>query len=514
MNEKGFSKIRSFLWPIHRHELIKFVPILILFFLISFNYHILKILKDTLIITAKNSGAEVIPFLKVWAILPSAILLTYLFTKLSSKFNRENIFYVMMSIFLGFFVLFIFVLYPKGNTFNLNNFADLLTLKLPSGFKGFIAIVRYWHFSLFYIMAEAWSTIMLSLLLWVFVVDVLAISEAKRFYAFFGTSRNLAGVLSGILGQYLATKATICDNGFFTFAKFFGCNTAWDQTMFVFMTMIILCGIAIMILYRFLHVKVFPKRHLLGGDINKKGKQKISFKKSILYAVKSKYVLYITIIVLSYNILINLTEVLWKSQLRELHPSSSAYTAYNSKITYLIGMIAAFSSFFVSGNLVRRLGWKITALVTPITLMLTGIGFFYFLFLKRYADNTNIAFTLFGLSPLALAVFFGSFQNVFSRALKYTVFDDTKEMAFIPLSSEEKLQGKSAIDGIGSRLGKSGSSFLMQILIIAFATPIGASPYILGIVLLILPIWIIAINRLSKKFEEKTAVKTQEIETT
>ena len=186
MDDSGFSKLRSLFWPIHRHELSKFVPMLILFFLVSFNYHILKILKDTLIITAPNSGAEVIPFLKLWAILPSAILLTLLFTKLSSRFNREQIFYVMTSIFLGFFILFIFVLYPNAETYNLTATANNLAAKLPSGFKGFIAIIRYWHFSLFYIMAEAWSTIMLSLLLWVFVVDVLSIAQAKRYYAFFG----------------------------------------------------------------------------------------------------------------------------------------------------------------------------------------------------------------------------------------------------------------------------------------------------------------------------------------
>jgi len=455
-----------------------------------------------------------LPFLKLWAILPSAVLRTLLFTKLSSRFNREQIFYVMTSIFLGFFILFIFVLYPNAETYNLTATANSLADKLPSGFKGFIAIIRYWHFSLFYIMAEAWSTIMLSLLLWVFVVDVLSIAQAKRYYSFFGTSRNLAGVISGFLGQYLATKALTSQDTLSSFASFFGCKNIWDQTMLIFISIVISCGFLIIALYRYLHVYIYPERYLMGGDIKSKGKQKISFRKSILYVVKSKYVLYIALIVLSYNILINLTEVLWKSQIQELYPSSSAYTAYTSKITYLTGIIAATSSFFISGNLIRRLGWKITALVTPAALMLTGFGFFYFLFMKKYAEGTNIAITLFGISPLVLAVFFGSLQNIFSRALKYTVFDDTKEMAFIPLSPQEKLQGKSAIDGIGSRLGKSGSSFLMQILFMVFASPMGASPYIFGIIILTMPIWIFAINRVAKSFEEKSsALNAKKLET-
>lgn len=513
MDDTSFGKIRSFLWPIRRHELGRFVPMLILFFLVSFNYHILRILKDALIITAPNSGAEVIPFLKVWAVLPSAIILTFLFTKLSSKFNREKIFYVMISIFLVFFALFIFVLYPNSDKFILNSFSNDLSILLPKGFKGFIAIIRYWHFSLFYIMAEAWSTIMLSLLLWVFVVDVLSIDQAKRYYAFFGTFRNLAGVLSGLLGEYLAEKAISQDTSICYLSKFFGCKTQWDQSLLVLISLILVCGFLIIFIYRYLHVYYFPTRYLMGGDIQNKGKQKISFRESIAFVWKSKYVLYIALIVLSYNLVINLTEVLWKAQMKELFPTSSAFTAYTSKVTYLTGILATLSSFFISGNLIRRLGWKITALVTPAVLMLSGLGFFYFVFLKRYADYSNTAVLFFGLSPLVLAVFFGSVFEICSRALKYTIFDDTKEMAFIPLSPSEKLKGKSAIDGIGSRLGKSGGSFLMQLLFMAFSTPMGASPYLFLIMILMMPIWVVSINRLSKEFEEKSTVKP-ELETT
>ena len=480
-----------------------------LFFLIAFNYHIFKLLKDTLIVTAPQSGAEAIPFLKVWAILPSAIILTFLFTKLSSKLNRENIFYVIMGLFLGFFALFIFVIYPNAELFNLNSAADFLAAKLPLGFKGLISIIRYWHYSLFYIMAESWSTIMLSLLLWIFVVDVLSVNEAKRYYSLLGVARNSAGIVSGLLVQYLASQALISTAPVHFIAKFCGSKTPWDQALLIFIVTAIVCGLIIMSLYRYLHVYFYPKRYLLGSDPNKKGKQKISFLKSITYAVKSKYVLFITLIVLCYNVLINLVEVLWKSQIKELYPSSSAFTAFMSKITLITGLVAVFCNLFISGNSIRKLGWRFTALITPIVLMLSGFGFFYFIFVKRYAENTNMAMTIFGLSPLVLAVMFGAVQDVFSRSLKYTVFDETKEMAFIPLTAEEKLQGKSAIDGIGSRLGKSGSSLILQVLFMFFATTLGASPIIFGIILLIFPLWIFSINKLSKRFEEKTKTAIQ-----
>ena len=63
-------------------------------------------MKDTVVVTA--SGAEVIPFIKVWVMFPMAILLTILFTKLSNRFSQERVFYIMVSGFLIVFFAFCF----------------------------------------------------------------------------------------------------------------------------------------------------------------------------------------------------------------------------------------------------------------------------------------------------------------------------------------------------------------------------------------------------------------------
>ncbi|MBI5346436.1 MAG: NTP/NDP exchange transporter [Chlamydiae bacterium] len=496
-NEAGFGKFRSLVWPVHRHELIKFVPTFLLFFFVAFNYHLLKIIKDPLIITAPESGAQVIPFLKVWAILPSAIGMTFLFTSLSNRFNRENIFYVLSSVFLGFFVLFIFVIYPNKEHLSLDSFSNYLTLNLPSGFNGFISIIRYWYFSLFYVMAEAWSTIMLSVLLWGFVIDVIPVPEAKRFYSLFGIARNGAGIFAGKLGIYFSLQM----EGASDVASFLGPKESWNHTLMMFVLTICLVGVIIMGIYRWLHKYIYPERKFLGLTPDRSRREKISLKESLLYVVKSKYVLYITILILSYNIVINLTEVLWKSQLKELYPGAADYTAYFSKVTYYIGVVATIFTFLFSGNIIRRLGWKFAALVTPISILITGVGFFYFLFVKQYHIG-DMGIVLMGLTPLGLTVFFGSLQNCFSRAFKYTIFDDTKEMACIPLSPENKIKTKSALDGIGSRLGKSGSSLLLQFMLLISATPAACSPFIFVIILVLMPVWFLAINSLSKNFEK------------
>ena len=106
-----FGKLRSFFWPVHSYELKKLLPMFIMFLCISFNYTILRDTKDTLIVT--SSGAETIPFLKVWGVVPAAVIFMLIYAKLSNMLTKENLFYTTIVPFLIFFGLFAFVLYPK-----------------------------------------------------------------------------------------------------------------------------------------------------------------------------------------------------------------------------------------------------------------------------------------------------------------------------------------------------------------------------------------------------------------
>src|SRR5260221_14387684 len=118
--------------------------------------------------------------------------------------------------------------------------------------------------------------------------------------------------------------------------------------------------------------------------------------------------------------------------------------------------------------MIKRFGWTKTALATPLLMMIFCLLFFGVLV---FQDNLSGYFlAIVGMSPLAIAVFFGSIQNCMSKACKSSLFDSTKEMAYIPLSHESKLKGKTAIDGVGARFGKSGGSLIHQGLLMIFAT--------------------------------------------
>ena len=153
--------------------------------------------------------------------------------------------------------------------------------------------------------------------------------------------------------------------------------------------------------------------------------------------------------------------------------------------------------------MIRRLGWTLSALITPIIILITGSLFFGMLLLK---DNELLSgyTTMIGLTPLSLGVLFGTLQNTITRSSKYTLFDATKEIAFIPLSPESKLKGKAAIDGIGSRIGKSGGSFVYQGLFMIFGTITMSTPFVGIFLSLVIFGWIAAANSLGKQFHHLT----------
>lgn len=497
-----FSQWRRYLWPVHTYELRKLIPMLLIFFFISFDYNVLRTLKDSLLITAKASGAEVIPFVKVWAMFPGAVLMTILFTWLSNRLPRDTVFYIIISIFLTYFAVFAFILYPIRDSIHPHAFADYLTTVLPPGFKGFVAMFRYWTFTLFYVMSELWSSTVLSVLFWGFANQVTKISEAKRFYGLFGVGANFSGIFAGQASVFCCTYAS--QGGRLPIGE-----DPWHQSLILMVSLILIAGILALFLFRWLETKVLTNKIYYDPvTVQSEGevKGKLSFKQSLSYLLNSKYLLLIAFIVISYNFVINLTEVLWKHQVKELYPNPTDYTVYMNHIVSIIGVVATISSLFISGNAIRKCGWTFTALLTPAILLLTSIGFFTFFFIDEMPHYFLTAFL--GLSPLALVVFFGSAQNILSRGAKYSVFDATKEMAFVPLKPESKLVGKAAIDGICSRLGKSGGSVVHQSFLILFSTISASAPYVAIVLFSIIIIWVIAVRLLGKQFNELVTSET------
>ncbi len=493
MSTKPFGTIRAFLWPVYREEYPKFIPMFLISFLVCFNYYLLRISKDAVLITAPESGAEAIPFIKVWAILPTAFLMTFLFTRLSNWLNRKTIFYAMLWLFIGYFAIFTFVLYPNREALHPNTFADHLQSILPQGFKGFIAIIRNWTYSSFYVMSEMWSTMIMTILFWGFANDVTSVKDAKRFYGLFGVGTNLSGVIAGALASYLSTNQ-------FNPAIHFG-TTAWDQYILYLGLMVITAGLLCMGLYWKMNRegKGYTEATL---KAHREAPVKMGMRKSFQSILRSPYLFLIAVLVFAYNIVLNLAEVVWKDQVKQLYPINTDFNGYMADVNFWIALIAAVISFFISGNVIRALGWTKSALISPILTLITGVLFFAALLLPK-ESIIGICIS-FGTTPLALAVFLGSLQNCVFRGTKYSLVDATKELAFIPLSQSARIEGKAAIDGIGSRLGKSGGSVMYQLLLISFGTIVGSIPVVAFLLFAAIGGWIVSVRSLGKQFNTIT----------
>ncbi len=489
---REFGRIRSNIWPIHSFEVKKLVPMLVMLTLICFNYSILRNLKDALVITAKNSGAEVLPFIKVWVILPAAVLSTMLFTYLSNKLSRSAVFQIILVSFLIFFFVFGFIIFPMREQLHPHAMADFLETVLPKGFMGLIAMFRHWTLTCFYVVCELWSTMILNVLFWSFANEITRIQEAPRFYSVMSIFSNIAAIVAGQTAIALSSEV-------FDPTLSFG-HDAWEQSLMKIMALIVASGIGVLLAFRWMNKHVLSNPKYLPKDAQekvKKKEKKLSFRQSLVYLANSNYLIWIATLVISYNLVINLVEVIWKDQLRQYCTSSHDYNVYINNLTSIMGIISTSASLVMAG-MIRRFGWTFTALITPVVLLITTAGFFSCLFFDGSLGPILTMF--FGITPLALAVFLGSTQNCFSKAAKYSVFDATKEMAFVPLTPEHKLKGKAAIDGIGSRLGKSGGSVIHQGLLIFFGTLSASAPYV-GIILVgVMFVWIAAVRSLGTEF--------------
>lgn len=494
--DSDFGRIRSHLWPIYRHECRKVMPMIIMLFLICFNYSILRNLKDSIVVT--QSGAEVIPFIKVWVLLPTAVLMTFIFTALSNRYSQERVFYIMITGFLTFYCLFAFLLYPMQEVIHPTGTATWMKTVLPQGFKGFISMCCNWSTTVFYVLSELWSTMIMAVLFWGFANEVTRISEARRFYSVFGIASNIAATLAPQAANYFS------DDWVYKPSLPFG-NNAWEQTTSIQILLVTVSGIITMIVFRWLNRNVLTEReyddlHEIKRESKKKGK--LSLLDSFAYLANSKYLICIAVMVIGYNLVINLVEVIWKDRVVHLYPSPADYNHFTNNLTTYMGIVSTITSIFLARN-IARFGWTKIALITPLIMLFTSVSFFGFIFFEQDLSAPVMALT--GLTPLAICVYLGAVQNCLSKAAKYSVFDTTKEMSFIPLSHECKLNGKAAIDGVGSRLGKSGSSLIHQGLLLVFVTVSGSAPYVAAILTGVIGVWFMTTRSLGRQFNALVA---------
>lgn len=330
-----------------------------MFFCILFNYTILRDTKDVLMITAPKSGAEVIPFIKTYVNLPTAISFAAIYAKLCDNMEQKNVFYACVIPFLTFFAAFALIIYPNSGWLHPHAFVDRIATVLPAGFGAPLAIVRNWSFAIFYVMAEMWGSVVTSLLFWGFANEVTTVDEAKKYYPLFGMGANVALIFSGQYVKWVSQLRANLPPGV----------DAWGVSLRYLMGAVLASGGVLLATYTWMQKNVVP--NLAGATaetaikkVPKKKKPKMGLRDSAKFLLSSPYIRDLATLVISYGMCINIVEVSWKSKLKLAFPDPNDYSAFMGNFSSTMGTVTLVM-MLIGRTIFQKFGWRAASLVTP-----------------------------------------------------------------------------------------------------------------------------------------------------
>ncbi len=487
------NKLRNIFWPIHRHELGKFVPMSALMFCVLFNQNVLRILKDSILIS--EVSAEITSFTKVYCVTPMAIIFVIVYAKLINHLSFQKIFYYLAGIFTTFYVIFAFVLYPNIDSFHMNREILANLMQEHPHMKWYIAGIGNWSYVLFYSFSELWPNIFYVLLFWQIANEITATNEAKRFYTLFSLFGNSALVVVGFMMMSLSS-----DNN--SLRKLF--TTSDDK---IFLTQFSIALVAVSSVIACLLVRHITKKIMNNATIeaksSRKSKPKMGIVDSFKYISRSKYLWLMLICTASFGLSMNLVEAVWKAKIKELYPTVNAYATFNSLYILWTGVTIMIMTI-IGNNIMRNSSWFAAAVISPIIILTTGSAFFFLVVFDEQIVTLFEGVVL--MSPLALAVFVGAVQNVLSKGSKYSIWDTSRQMLYIPLDQELRTKGKAAVDVISPKIGKSASGLIQSMIftILPMATYGSIAPVLMIIFIGVCILWIHAVRKIYFEYQKIT----------
>lgn len=489
-----FNKFQSLFWPIHGYEMKKFLPMSFLMFFILFVYTMVRDIKDVLVQSyAIGGGTEVIPWLKFCFVLPAAFLITMLYSKLIGKFGLTKTFYIMVSLFMTFYIVFVAFLFPNRDVIHPGaETVEAMCASWPSAFRWLIPCITNWSYSLFYVMSELWGTMAISSLFWQFANKITMKHEIKRYFGLYAIIGNIGVVISGSTLKTLSKKSQASgDTSFITFS----------------VIICVICGLAAMALYYYINAVVLKDPKLYDASLikEKKKKAKVGTMDGIKILFKSPYLLLIAAIVLAYGAGIGFFELAWK-KCTSMSFKGSALGDMMANLSIITGILTIFASF-VGQNILRKAKWRTAALISPLIFASFGVVFFFFLLYGDYGSSN-----LFGFNIIHLAVWFGLTTDALTKSVKYCLFDSTKNMAYVPLDDETKTKGQAAVEVIGGRLGKASSSVVSMVLTGVVSAGSAITDHLVTVFVFFAAVivgWIGSVFGLSKKYEAKVSESTE-----
>ena len=420
-------------------------------------YTVVRDIKDVMIVT--SCGAEALPILKTWVNFPMSIMSIVYYTFLVNRgFSIKNVYRYTYIPIATLYCLVGILLYPNRALIS-PSMSHSITLPLFGDDAPLIVVdlIRNWVSVIFYTLSSTWGSVVISLLFWSTANQYIKVNEAKKVYPVFGFVANFALVIGGWIIKIVSEMYT----------------SNWDLNVCMLMTIASLFAVSSVILYELLSISHTPTI----TEFKKVKKQALGMKEGLLNMARNPFIGNMVLLIACYGSSMTIFESLWKSNARLYFLNPSDYSQFLGFVSALKGL-ATILMMLVSSVCLRHMTWFQSTLLPSAVASLTGLLFFTSVLIK--ADSSAI-------------VILGAVMTIMVKSTKYAFFDPNKEIAYIPMGNDIKTKGKATIDVLSSPLGKSGSSFVLQILVAMYGSLMEAAPCISLMFLGICVIWIRAI---------------------
>lgn len=340
----------------------------------------------------------------------------------------------------------------------------------------FGVMLSYWSFSMYYCLSEVWGTVVVLILFWGVSNRSNTVEEAKRFYSPILLITNLSGLFTSQISLFLS-------NSSFKYLLFPD-QEKWPATLLSITLFVCLLTVGILFLFflLFRHVKNTQSESVINEK--KLSKEEMSLTKIIKLIIQKKTFWPLAIMVFAYFFTSGIIEFIWKYYLQKVYPDSNDFNDYLSLCTSYISVISTFLALGVTGSLIRRFPWQISALVTPFVLL---VPVFCLVVSCYFYENDPV-----------LCTFFGACYYSLSRICKFTFFDLSKEVATVEMEYSDQVKSKTILDGLIPKFAKTSESVFLQILLVSFIYFSAAIPFIIILMLALHCFWAYTITENAK----------------
>ena len=397
----------------------------LLMFCTTLAYCVTRAMKEMVLLA--QLGAAYLPVVNFFIVLPVSVALGSWYVTCQHRFCTKSAYHFVSLGLFAYMFIYTSILAPNSAYVSLFT-QSLLDLSIfqSTSMTPLVSVLKAWPAVLYYASCELWGNFTLMVMFWQLANEIYTTDEAQELYPWFVTVSSMAMTSSFCLLKCISTASNpllsgLVIVGFLSLLMnalvYFGCSTHTTQRA--------------------------------------SSSKKISWTTMLTLCLRSKEILYLASSVVLFYTLSNVLEVTLKEQVvRSLSNPVEYLTFMQDNLFYQGGALLLMS--LVRLTLLPSLSWSITAAVTPA---------FCIVFVNYYLLSLAGILPFITLQNLQhYGIYFGLFSIITLKTMKYAFFDVAKEMFYIPMDASQRTQGKTVVDGMGARIGKSGYGVVQLIL--------------------------------------------------